>query len=181
MGCDMKKSSRLFDDVARERNLKKFLASEIGTLYYGSNADGRVIVRKFSPLEVASVYGEVVDSFSAWASKVPDFSGAILILPMQELGVDFSLRNHQIYTATAELRDEESAFELPDVFFQKIRAVEMALKVGGATARENILRSIMTNSVVHPSGKTYFDFSIQQFVIVEPKITLDDLDAWASL
>lgn len=176
----MKKSLRLFDDVAQERGLKKFLASDVGTLYYGSNA-GRVIVRKFASPSVAKMYGEIIDGFFAWACKSPVLSGTILILPMQELGIDFLLRDHQIYTSTAELRDEESSIEMPDAFFQKIRSVEAVLNTGVATEKESVFRNIMKNSVVNPSGKTYFDFSSQQFVIVEPKITLGDLESWARL
>lgn len=173
----MNKSDRQFEDINSQRGLIKFLSSEIGTLFYCSDADGRILVRRFSTARDASIYGEILSELVVWVQDKPAVSAIVEMLPVRELGADFMMRDHLIYTSTAELRDDESTVELPDAFFENIRLIEIATE-GDAIGHEGVLRRILRNSLISPTGKTYFDFSSCRLVIVEPKITRQDLDAW---
>ena len=44
--------------------------------------------------------------------------------------------------------------------------------------RDKIVKHVIKNSLLEPTGKTYFDFSRKKFVLVEPKISPIDIDMW---
>lgn len=166
-----------FEEFTRERPVRKYLISNIGMLFYGADDAGRIIVRKFPSNDMVSIYMEIFYSIRAWIDKRKNISEIVDVLIPFEIGLDFVAREHQIYTSTDELLNEENDISLPDEFFflqQMIKAELGSCGVG----RDKIVEHVIQNSLLEPTGKTYFDFSRKKFVLVEPKILPIYIDMW---
>ena len=168
---------RNFEEFTRERPVKKYLASNIGMLFYGADDTGRIIVRKFPSEDMVSIYMEIFYSVAKWIDERKDISGIVDCLIPFEIGLDFVAREHQIYTSTDELLDGESDISLPDEFFFQQKIIKAELEFCGM-GRDKIVKHVIKNSLLEPTGKTYFDFSRKKFVLVEPKILPIYIDMW---
>ena len=166
-----------FEEFAKTRALTKYLKSSVGTLFYGDEQNNRILVRNFSSAGECAVYVEILLAIKEWLEKTPDVRVVVELLFPFDIGTDFVAREHRIYTSTEELLDEEADVELPAEFFIQQKKIESAI-IGGGTQRDMILKQVLRNSLLEPTGKTYFDFSANKFVIVDPKIRPDDITSW---
>ena len=169
---------RTFNEFAQDRAIKKYLTSSIGVLFYGADNAGRIIVRKFPSGSVANIYVEIFYAVKKWIDERRDICGIVDMLLPFEIGMDFVAREYQIYTSTDELLDEERDINLPSEFFSQQRVIKNAL-VGSGGSRNKVVEHVIQNSFLEPTGKTYFDFSQNKFVIVEPKILPIDIELWS--
>ncbi len=50
-----------------------------------------------------------------------------------------------------------------------------------STPRDILLCRVLRRSLVQPTGKTYFNEDLGQFVVVEPHLTRADLEEWQAI
>ena len=176
----MLRTTRQFTEIATEHDLTKFLTSEVGTLFYASGPTGRTLVRKFLTATELEGYVGIFRAFSAWLMNHPGISAAVELVQPKEVGADFVARPHLIYTSTHELRDKESHVELAPRFFDIMARVASLLE-GEVSPAAAIVHAVVRQSILEPTGKTFFDFSVERFCVAEPKIMRKDIDAWNAL
>ncbi len=168
---------RTFEEFAQDRPIGKYLTSSIGILFYGADESGRVIVRKFPSERLRNIYVEILYSVRNWIDETQGMSRIVNMLLPFEIGIDFVAREHQIYTSTDELLDDESGIHPPGEFFSQQQMIRSAL-TGNGQARNKVVEHVIQNSLLEPAGKTYFDFTGKKFVIVEPTILPIDVELW---
>ncbi|NEO15009.1 MULTISPECIES: hypothetical protein [unclassified Moorena] len=98
-----------------------------------------------------------------------------------EVGTDFVARAHHSYhTSTSTYVDAEYPPKAPE------QREQMCSILRGEMGQSNdpkdaIIEAILARSLLEPTGKTYFKDSERKFIIVEPKLTREDIERWATL
>jgi hypothetical protein len=177
---------REFSDVQRELGLQKFLASPLGTLYFVPSAPGspRVIVRHFDgelAPELVPAYADLVRATQEWVERRPELAELIRVEQPTEVGTDFVARPHHTYGTSIDAYEEwEDPPQPPPELDRMRRALREALE-GPGDEKEAIVGRALARSLLEPTGKTYFKESEGRFVVVEPKVTREDVERWAAL
>ncbi|MGW8393133.1 hypothetical protein [Pseudoduganella sp. HUAS MS19] len=170
---------RTFEEFINLRPLTKYLVSGVGVLFYGDDNAGRILVRKFPSAKICKAYVEILYAVKRWIEDRGGIGGAVEILSPFETGSDFIAREHRIFTGTDELMDEECNVDLPSEFFNQRKLIASSLTEANGLPH-NVIENVVKNSLLEPAGKTYFDFTLKRFVIVEPKISPADIELWCS-
>lgn len=173
-----------FEDVSKENELKPWLKTSLGELFYGKK-NGRILVRRFPNSELARSYVEIWRAVHDWVRERPNVDMLAAIVLPSEIGGDFVAREHYLGKPTAELLDEDDGENeamkdhLPPEFFRHQVEIANALNAERGT-RQAIIESVIRASLTEPRGKTFFDFTNGKFIVVEPKISLLDIEGWSS-
>jgi hypothetical protein len=179
---------RNFADIERELHLMKFTDSGNGTLYCVPVAPGapRLIVRRFDgdlPPSLIPAYAAMIAAAAAWIAADPALARLVRVEPIKEIGRDFIARHHFNATsldALLETDPEEDPPEPPpELPLMQARFRERTEAASGA--RETLLTSILTRSILERSLKTFYDHDAEQFVIADLKPTLAELERWREL
>lgn len=177
---------RTFTDIERDLGLKRFLASQLGTLYFVPFAPEapRVIVRRFDrDLDPALIgaYVDLVGAAQEWVERRPELERLVRIEQPTEVGADFVARpHHTYYTSTYAYEEWDDPPEPP----HELGVMRAALRSALAEPhddRDRILGRVLARSLLEPTGKTVFDEGEGRFVVVEPKLTREDVESWAGL
>lgn len=172
---------RAFEEIQQELDLKKFLYSEHGTLYFPSDVSKRILVRHFDgkiPTDMISVYKDVTKALDDFVKANEALDKLAIVQQPFEVGSDFIARTHHVYYVSIDsFYDEDEDCEIPPQF-EQLKQVIADLKENGDSDVDKILLQIIENSFILPTFKTYFDRNIQRFVNVDPKMNIDDLNNW---
>jgi len=177
---------REFADIQRELGLQKFLDSPLGTLYFVPFAPNapRVIVRHFDrelPSRLVIPFADLLREAQHWIERDPTLVRLVSIEQPLEVGRDFIARKHHTYqTATDSYVEWEDPPEPPEELEEMRTAFQHA--VGNSKdPRDAVIETVLARSILEATGKTYFDETASRFVVVEPKVTRDDLERWSNL
>jgi hypothetical protein len=174
-----------FSSLERTLCLKKFLASPLGTLYFVPYAPGspRIVVRCFDgPLrpDMAPVYADLVRAIQHWIERQPSVDALARVVEPAEVGDDYVARPHHTYSAsTNSYYDDEDPVEAPAEWARLITAVREAPPP--ANHRDALVAEVARRSLAEPNGKTYFNETEGRFIVVDPKLAIDDVRRWAEL
>ena len=178
---------RAFDEIKQELELKRFIGGSIGTIYYNPYTPGRrqVNVRYFDaelPPRFVKAYADLISAAQRWIEQHPDLSRLVWIDQPFEIGHDFIARKHHRYfnNTTSAFADDEDPIEVPPELEQMHQAFRTAAS-RPATPQEQIIIRVLEQSLIEPSGKTYFDYDTEKFVVAEPHLTPDDVIQWSDL
>jgi hypothetical protein len=182
---------REFAAIQRELGLKKFLDSSLGTLYFVPFAPGapRVIVRHFDseiPPTLVKPFADLVRAAQQWIEHRPELARLVRVEQPIEVGRDFIARKHHTYyTSTAAYEDWEDPPAPPEELEQMRHTFRTAMG-RSVDPRDAIIEAVLKRSLLEPTGKTYFGTSDKsesegQFIVVEPKLTHEDVERWAAL
>jgi hypothetical protein len=182
---------RSFAEVEGELGLKRFLASPMGTLYFGGHTGRapRLMVRRFdaeAPPALAPAYAEIVEYAHGWLEERPHLARLVRVVPPIEVGSDFVARDFHVYDArTSAYSDSDHPMEPPEELNQ-MRGIFREEAGRSDDRRDRIVERVLARSILEPSGKTYPDEARDgsggiQFVIVDLKLTLQDLEEWAAI
>jgi hypothetical protein len=182
---------REFADIQRDLGLKKFLDSPLGTLYFVPFAPGapRVIVRHFDselPPTLVEPFADLVRAAQQWIEHRPELARLVRVEQPVEVGGDFVARKHHTYyTSTDAYVEWEDPPEPPEEF-EQMRSAFRAAVGESADPKDAIIETVLARSLLEPTGKTYFGESDKnesegQFIVVEPKLTREDVERWAAL
>lgn len=176
---------RKFTEIQHELGLKKFLASPLGTLYFVPFAPGfpRVMVRHFDNELTSTLvkpFAELVQASQNWLERRPELARLVKVEQPIEVGHDFIARPyHMYYTSTDAYVDWEDPPEPPEEL-EKMRSALRAEIGQSDDPRDAIIEAVLARSLLKPTGKTYFGDD-DQFIVVEPKVTREDLECWSAL
>lgn len=176
-----------FQKIKEKRGLKRFLGSDLGTMYFNPNVlpQNDVIVRHFdSKLQYkhlasyVQLYNEIVEFMND--SSLVKF---VEIFPLIEVGEDYVSRPFHSYDfATSDYFDEEVGDDfIPRELMDEIRKHVEALQLKTESAKQQLVMKVIYNSLVAPSNKTYFNNSSNKMIVVEPTIKVEDIIEWDQL
>ena len=179
---------RTFADIQRELGLRRFLASELGTLYFGleSAAGPQLMVRHFdgeAPPSLVGAYAEIVKAAQEWLDERPQLARLVRVEQPVELGTDFIARPFHVYLVrTNSYLDAENPPPEPEELAE-MRQIFHDEAGQSRYWQDVIVERVLARSILEPSGKTYPGEPADgspwtQFVIVDPKLTLADLQEW---
>jgi hypothetical protein len=177
---------RAFAEIERELGLKHFLASPLGTLYFVPYAPGgpRVIVRRFDgqlPPVFAGPYADLIRAAQEWVEGRPELERLIRIERPTEVGADFVARPHHTYYTSIDAYTEWDDPPKRPPELKRMRQALRAALAQPADEGEEILGRVLARSLLEPTGKTYFHEGEGRFIVVEPKLTREDVERWAAL
>jgi hypothetical protein len=177
---------RNFENIKEDLQLKKFLESDLGTLYFIPYSPGsqRIIVRHFNRKNGSNhllAYVEIMAAIQEWIKLFPAIGEFVKVEQPIEIGEDFIARPHHTYTTSLDsYNDDEDPPEPPVALFQMRAAVRKIIGKAN-TAKEAIIEAVITRSLLEPTAKTFFSGKEGKFIVVEPKLLPSDLDQWLSL
>jgi hypothetical protein len=174
---------RTFADIQQEPGFKKFLDSPLGTLYMILDDSGvpRIMVRHFDsvlPPSSVQAYADLVAAVRRWVEKHPQLASLVEVQPLIEIGRDFITRSYHIYYGSLNAYVDWEDPPEPPVELEQMHNL-LRMEMGSAqTTREQIVETVVTQSLLEPTSKTYFDESKKKFIVLEPKVTKADVERW---
>ena len=179
---------RNFNEIQKELELKKFLDSPLGTLYFVPYALGkpRIIVRYFDgelPPYMTGTFASLTKATQEWLDEHTYVGRFVRIAQPIEIGADFIAREHfTYYTSTESYVDygDELPAESP-VELMEMRDVFRNEYKRDSDEKESIVKDVLARSLLEPTGKTYFREDERRFIIVELKPTKFELERWQKL
>jgi hypothetical protein len=180
---------RKFAEVQAELGLKKFLDSPLGALYFVPSLPGKpgIIVRHFDrdvPPALTGAFADLVNAAQQWIEEHPLVARYARVQLPIEVGQDFVSRQHHIYyTSTRsyeDYEDDEDPPEPPDELAEMRSSLQQALG-HPASEKESIIEAVLARSLLEPTGKVYFNDDEGRFIVVEPKVTPQEIERWAKM
>ncbi|MCP1619876.1 hypothetical protein FBY21_4516 [Pseudomonas sp. SLBN-26] len=175
---------RSFLDVKEKLGLKRFLSSELGTLYFVpySLGSARIMVRHFdselNPESVSS-FVDMLSSCKGWVEALPGLAEFVRVEQPLEIGLDFVSRpHHTYYISTDSYVEEYDPAEAPPELELMRKIVRESIGVLGG-AKNKVIEKIMKRSLLEPATKTYFNSDEMKFIVVEPRFLVSEVEAWA--
>jgi hypothetical protein len=174
---------RTFEELKKEKSIKRFLASELGTLYFEPDAprDMGVIVRHLDSkltIELLPVYVHLYHSIQQWIEIHPEVNSYVFMANLIEVGEDYLILPFYEYHVSNRryFEEGENYLEPEEEYEPMIEAVTKEL--GTASDQEGVISKVLRRSLLEPTGKTFFEDDIDKYVIVEPKVTIADIEQW---
>lgn len=175
---------RDFQDIAQQYDLKKFLDSPHGTLFFAPLVPGRprLLVRRFDrdwTPDMIEPFVTLVRAAQHWVERHGDLQSLLRVDQPTEVGSDFVARRHHLYHVSLDSYEggEIDPPEQLSVLRDRLRAETGA----PADEREAVIESALARSVLEPTDKTFWKNDEARFVIVEPRVTTDLLKRWSAL
>lgn len=181
---------RSFTDIQQELNLKHWLSSPNGTLYYvpvrqePRRPGPHPLVRRFDsdlPPSLISTYVDLHAAAQAWLEADPELADLARVEQPTEVGEDFIARSHvmgthlEAYMAWPPEDDppepEEEMAPMQARFRARLPRDE----------REELLKTILARSLLEPTAKTMYIPAEERFVVADLKPTRDELLRWREL
>jgi len=134
------------------------------------------------PPSAVSAYVDLIRAIHSWIDERPELAYQVQLELPVEVGADFVARPHHVYqVSTAAYVEWEDPPELPDELVELRQELRACLAEVGDDPHERIVARVIVRSMLEPTGKAYFAESTGQLVVVEPKLTPEDVEAWARL
>jgi hypothetical protein len=180
---------REFTDIQHDLQLKKFLESPLGTMYFVPYEPGRprVIVRHFDrdlPPSLVPAFASLTRAAQEWIAGHPALDRLVRVAQPLEIGRDFITRDHfTYYTSTSSYQDDdedERPPEPPGELVEMRQAFKDASD-SAVDAAEAIVQAVLTRSLLEPTGKTFFHEGEGRFIVVELKPTKDEVERWSTI
>ncbi|SUS07348.1 hypothetical protein DF3PB_4190003 [uncultured Defluviicoccus sp.] len=177
---------RDFAHLQNAANLIKFSDSVLGTLYLHLDDRGlpKAIIRHFDrdiSTSLVQAFANFIQAASSWIAHRPELAHLIHVELPSDVGRDFVALPYHIYHASTDAYiDWEDPPDMPPELEQMRGAFRAA--IGRSTdPRDRIIEAVLSRNLLEPTGKTYYNEVKKKFIVVEPKITLNDIECWAAL
>jgi hypothetical protein len=176
---------RNFADLQRELGMKKFLASRNGTLYFvpGALGDRAIIARHFDrdlPVTLVAPSADLTRAAQRWIDRHPEVARLARVAQPTEVGHDFIVRPHFVYTTATRAYEEDEDPPPPPAELDELRRAFSAARAQSDDPRDAIVETVLARSLLEPTGKT-FQADDGRFTVVELKPTAEELQRWAGL
>lgn len=173
-----------FDEIKKQKELTAGLISEFGKFYLekGVSRDQLIVIKHFDNeyvLQFLPIYVELHNAIINWIDVSEKAKEYVYMPPLLEVGVDYLIRRFYVYYVSIRNyfdKEEDGYIEPPELFGEMRNAVSQELKE--VSGREGVIQRILRKSLLEPTGKTIFGYRINKFIIVEPKISVEDLNDW---
>ena len=175
-----------FEELRNEITLIRYLGSEFGTMYFEPKLprEKKRITRHLDnklTVELLPAYEELYNAIIKWIDSKPKVKEYVFMPSLLEIGKDYFIRPFYAYDIAIcdymDTKDED--YVEPPALFEDMRNVVSQELNNEVSGRELIIHCILKKSLLEPTGKTIYDSRrMNKFIIVEPKISLDDLNEW---
>jgi hypothetical protein len=180
---------RDFNAIQQQLRLREFHPSRLGTLHYVPDPPAwpKVMVRRFDgelPPRFVNAFVNLIAAAQRWIDRRPVLARLVTIQQPTEVGADFVARPYHMYGSRIyEFDEPEEGLEIPPQLGQMRSAFRAAAAAVAPDddERDAVVLTVLSRSLMGPSGKTYFDWEDGRFVIVEPEMTAQEVDRWAEL
>ncbi len=177
-----------FQEIKDELGLERFTWSEFGTMYFKSSSipEEKRVVRHLDQaltVELLPVYTNLYHAIEKWIEDHLVIS-MYAVLPSIEVGPDYIIR--PFYSYYVSLRnylydqEEEGYIEPPDLYEEMLEEIGDLLHQP-MEGKDQVIQRILRKSLLEPTGKTIYDSKRAMFIIIEPKVSLEDLEEWKQL
>jgi hypothetical protein len=175
---------KTFEELKNEIKIKRSAGDEceFGTMYFEPNVprDKETIIRHLDnklTVEMLPVYVDLYNSILAWLEAHPDINHYVFMPNLIEVGKDYFIRPYHVYSVSIRsFLDEEEPVEPLDEYHEMVQVVSKEL--GPSTTNEGVIARILRKSLLGSTSKTFFEDDINKFIIVEPKVTIEDIEQW---
>lgn len=160
--------------------------SEFGSKYVDTNfpRNEMIVIRHLNTelaVKLFPIYEDLYTSITNWVNDNQKLRNFVSVPNLVEVGKDYFIRPFFVYDVSIRdyMDEKDEDYVAPPQLFEDMKNVisqELTKEVG----REGIIQLILRKSLLEPTGKTFFSYKINKFIIVEPKILLADLDKWKS-
>jgi hypothetical protein len=183
---------KTFEERKKELILKIYLDSEFGTMYYCENFKNNemAIIRHFdrevSP-EFIPLYVQLYKEVQNWINNKVDIKEHVFLPDLVEIGIDYIIRSfYSYFNGVRYYCDDEEPIAPPIEYYGMLNTVSYELseeyeEEEYVQYKENIIHRIIRKSLLGSTSKTFFDPGLEKFIIVEPKISLTDLEEWKKI
>ena len=149
---------RKFEQIKKELNLKKFLHSELGTLYFipAKQDAARIMVRYFDktlPPSDINTFVEIIRSVKGWISQYKELSDIVEVVQPIEIGIDFIARPHHTYYVSLRSYDDKEDGIDPPKEFEQLKA---SFNTFFLSLSEILFISVKFSAIVFPFSKKVF-------------------------
>jgi hypothetical protein len=176
-----------FEEFRKEISLvKSSMGSEFGSKYIDTKLprNEMIVVRHLDTklaIELFPIYEQLYNTITKWVDDRPKVNEYVFIPSLIEVGKDYFIRPFYVYDIAIRDymdKDDEDYVEPPALFEEMRNSISQELNKE-VSGRELIIHRILKKSLLEPTGKTIYDSRrMNKFIIVEPKISLDDLNEW---
>lgn len=178
-----------FEELEQEKTFKRYIGSEFGTMYFepGLPRENKRITRRLDSkltIELLPTYEELYNALIKWIEDNPKVKEYVFMPSLLEVGKDYFIRPFYVYDIAIRDymdKEDEDYVEPPALFEEMRNAVYQELN-NEASGKEGIIQRVLRKSLLEPTGKTTYDSRrMNKFIIVEPKISLVDLNEWKTI
>lgn len=182
-----------FKELKKNLNLIRYIGSKFGTMYFVPNLprEKKKIIRHLDAElteDLLPVYVELYDAINQWVESNSRMREYLFVSNLIEVGKDYVIRPFYVYQIDVrDYFDEDEPIEPPRRYFEMIRMLseEMVSKFveneGINPSKDTIIKRVLRKSLLGLSGKTIFEDNLDKFIMVEPKISIADLEEWQSI
>jgi hypothetical protein len=173
-------------EVYKALDLEEFLDSAKGTLYCGPSGPRvpEIMVRHFDgyfSADLVQPFVGITEAVREWINARPDIAKFVILETLTEVGADFVSRPFHVYqTSLSIYEDRIDRSEVPEEIEQMREALKRELGKS-KDERDKIIEKVLERSLLEPASKTYFNWDLRRFWIVELSLIRDDLQRWAAM
>ena len=173
-----------FEELKKEIPIARFIGSELGTTYIDTNLprSEMIVIRHLDSkltIELLSTYEELYNEIIKWIEDNSKIQQYVFMPSLIEIGKDYFIRPFYVYDIAIRDymdKEDEDYIEPPELFKEMQNEVSNELKE--ESGKEGLIQRILRKSLLEPTGKTIYDHIINKFIIVEPKVSLEDIKEW---
>jgi hypothetical protein len=177
----------LFKDIQQARELIPAHYSPLGTVYVSPGTRLPIYaVRHFDKEllpDMVPAYAGLIRAVGEWVEARPTVKRWVDVRQPIEVGGDYVMRHWERYyysLRSYDRPDKVSPVPVPDELPIMREVVEAALQEP-MREQEMIIADVIRRSLLGPSGKTMIEDDDGPFIIVEPKLIVDDVLHWAEV
>ncbi len=182
---------KTFEELNKEQQLTRFTGNKFGTMYFIPNLpnEEKVIIRHLDgelTLDLLPAYIELYNTILEYIDIHSLIKKHVFMPHLIEVGKDYIIRPFYIYlVSTNRYFDPDEPLEPHKEYYEMINAFSEVMMnqfvMDDITdpTRESIIKRVLRKSLIQPRGKTFFEGSyINKYIVVEPAISLEDLEKW---
>ena len=173
-----------FEELKKKKTLIRYLGSEFGTMYFEPDVprENESIIRHLDgvlPAELLPKYEQIYKAIVEEVNHHPRIRECVFMPNLIEIGEDYIIRPFYVYDIAIcdYLDNDDDHFVEPPELFAIMRNI-VSSELNSTAGERGIIHKILKRSLLEPTGKTIYDFETNKFIIVEPKILLEDIYAW---
>lgn len=183
-----------FEEFKKNKNLILFAdISKLGTMYFEPDLpdDKDYIIRHLdSELteEMLPIYVDLYNSIKNWIESNSKINEFVFMNDLIEVGKDYIIRPFRVYIkSNRSYFDDDQPIEPPIRYFEMLKALSeemLRLYVDYEElypTKETIIKRILRKSLIAESGKTIYNDKINKFELVEPRISIDNVEEWEKI
>jgi hypothetical protein len=187
---------KTFEELKKEITLKIYIESELGTMYTQKEASilDKSIIRHFDSEvtpEFIPLYVHLYKEVQNWIESRPSINEFVFMPNLIETGKDYIIRPfYVIFISNDRYIDGYEPIAPPANYYGMINNISYELsnelpedydEENYIYNEENIIHRIIRKSLLGCTTKTFYDDDLEKFIIVEPKISLTDLEEWKKI